>query len=278
MTSMRVYLYPTPLHYRQIPELIDKVGATVLFGTDTFLAGYARNADAFGFRSLRYVIAGAEALRAETRRVYHDKFGLRLFEGYGVTEASPVLAVNMPMFNKPGTVGRLLPHITPRIEPVPGIDEGGRLFVKGPNVMIGYYRADNPGELEPPAGGWHDTGDIVAIDAEGYVAIKGRAKRFVKIAGELVSLGAIEDLLWGLWPEDVVACVAAPDPRRGERVILATTHAGATKAEIDAWMKIKGASAIMAPASVVVLDAVPLLGSGKTDYVTLARTLREKGA
>jgi acyl-[acyl-carrier-protein]-phospholipid O-acyltransferase/long-chain-fatty-acid--[acyl-carrier-protein] ligase len=277
MTSMRVYLYPTPLHYRQIPELIDKVGATVLFGTDTFLTGYARNADAFGFRSLRYVIAGAEALRAETRRVYHDKFGLRLFEGYGVTEASPVLAVNMPMFNKPGTVGRLLPHITPRIEPVPGIDEGGRLFVKGPNVMIGYYRADNPGELEPPAGGWHDTGDIVAIDAEGYVAIKGRAKRFVKIAGELVSLGAIEDLLWGLWPEDMIACIAAPDPRRGERVILATTHAGATKAEIDAWMKIKGASAIMSPSSVV-LDAIPLLGSGKTDYVTLVKALRERGA
>ena len=86
MTSMRVYLYPTPLHYRQIPELIDKVGATVLVGTDTFLTGYARNADAFGFRSLRYVIAGAEALKAETRRVYHEKFGLRLFEGYGVTE------------------------------------------------------------------------------------------------------------------------------------------------------------------------------------------------
>ena len=163
----------------------------------------------------------------------------------------------MPMFNKPGTVGRLLPHITPRIEPVPGIEEGGRLFVKGPNVMIGYYRADNPGELEPPAGGWHDTGDIVAIDAEGFVAIKGRAKRFVKIAGELVSLGAIEDLLWGLWPDDVVACVAAPDPKRGERVILATTHTGATKAEVDAWMKIKGASAIMAPASVVVLEAIP---------------------
>ncbi len=203
MTSMRVYLYPTPLHYRQIPELIDKVGATVLVGTDTFLTGYARNADAFGFRSLRYVIAGAEAVKAETRRVYHDKFGLRLFEGYGVTECAPVLAVNMPMFNKPGTVGRLLPHITPRIEPVPGIDQGGRLFVKGPNVMIGYYRADNPGELEPPAGGWHDTGDIVAIDAEGFVAIKGRAKRFVKIAGELVSLGAIEDLLWGLWPDDI---------------------------------------------------------------------------
>ena len=277
MTSMRIYFYPTPLHYRQIPELIDKVGATVLVGTDTFLAGYARNADPEGFRSVRYVIAGGEALKAETRRVYREKFGLDLFEGYGVTEGSPVLAVNAPMFNRHGTVGKLLPHVTARLEPVPGIDEGGRFYVKGPNVMIGYYRADNPGEIEPPAGGWHDTGDIVTIDADGFVAIKGRAKRFAKLAGELVSLGAIEDHLWGLWPDDMAACVAAPDPKRGERVILATDHAGATKAEVETWMKIKGASAIMVPASVVVLDAIPLLGSGKTDYVALAKLLRERG-
>ncbi|HXZ16696.1 MAG TPA: AMP-binding protein, partial [Roseiarcus sp.] len=278
MTSMRVYLYPTPLHYRQIPELVDRVGATVLIGTDTFLTGYARNADAYGFRSLRYVIAGAEALKTETRRVYMEKFGLALFEGYGVTEAAPVLAVNTPMFNRHGTVGRLLPHVTARLEKVPGIEVGGRLYVKAPNVMIGYYRADNPGEVEPPAGGWHDTGDVVAIDAEGFVAIKGRAKRFAKLAGELVSLAVIEDLLWGLWPDEAVACVSAPDPKRGERVILATTHKGATKAEVDAWMKIKGASPIMAPASVIVLDAIPLLGSGKTDYVALAKALRERGA
>jgi acyl-[acyl-carrier-protein]-phospholipid O-acyltransferase/long-chain-fatty-acid--[acyl-carrier-protein] ligase len=278
MTSMKVYLYPSPLHYRQIPELIDRAGATVLIGTDTFLAGYARNADASGFRTLRYVIAGAEPLKPETRRMYMEKFGLRLLEGYGVTEASPVLAVNTPAFNRNGTVGKLLPFVEARIEPVPGIDEGGRLIVRGPNVMIGYLRADNPGELEPPPGGWYDTGDIVAIDAEGFVRIKGRAKRFAKIAGELVSLGALEDLVSGLWPDDIVAAVSAPDPKRGERVILATTHAGATRIEVQTWLKIKGASEIMFPAAVVVLDAIPQLGSGKTDYMALARVLRERGA
>ncbi len=276
--SMRIYLYPTPLHYRQIPELIDSVGATVLFGSDTFLAGYARNASPSGFRSLRYVIAGAEPVKAETRRLYIEKFGLRILEGYGVTEASPVLAVNSPAFNRNGTVGKFLPLVEPRIEPVPGIDEGGRLIVRGPNIMIGYYRADNPGELEPPPGGAHDTGDIVAIGEEGFVTIKGRAKRFAKIAGEMVSLATVEDIVADLWPDHVAAAIAAPDPRRGERLILATTKAGATRAEVETWMKIKGASEIMFPRSVVVLDAIPVLGSGKTDYVALASTLRELGA
>jgi acyl-[acyl-carrier-protein]-phospholipid O-acyltransferase/long-chain-fatty-acid--[acyl-carrier-protein] ligase len=275
---MRVYLYPTPLHYRQIPELIYGNNATVLIGTDTFLAGYARSANAYDFRSLRYVIAGAEPVKADTRRIYMEKFGIRILEGYGVTECSPVVAVNTPMFNKIGTVGKLLPFIEPRLERVPGIDEGGRLHVKGPNIMLGYYRADNPGELEPPPGGWHDTGDIVAIDPEGLVAIKGRAKRFAKIAGELISLAAVEDLVSGLWPDDIVAAVAAPDPKKGERVILATTKAGATRAEVQTWLKIRGASPLMVPESVVVLDTIPLLGSGKTDTIALAKALKERGA
>ncbi len=276
--SMKVYLYPSPLHYRQIPELIERVKATVLFGADTFLAGYARNADARRLRSLRYVIAGAERVKDETRRAYIEKFGLSLLEGYGATEASPVLAVNTPLFNKAGTVGRLLPAIEARLAPAPGIEEGGRLVARGPNIMIGYYRADSPGELEPPPGGWHDTGDIVTIDSEGFVTIKGRAKRFAKIAGELISLARVEDLVAGLWPDEIVAAIAAPDLKKGERVVLATTKPGATRAEVQAWMRIKGASEIMCPAAVIVLDAIPLMGSGKTDYMALARVLRERGA
>ena len=278
ISSMKVYLYPTPLHYREIPKAIDKAQATFLLGADTFLAHYARNAGEFDFRSLRYIIAGAEAVKAETRRLYMEKFGLAILEGYGVTEASPVIAVNAPAFNKVGTVGRLLPFVEPRLEPVPGIEDGGRLIVRGPNIMLGYYRADNPGEIEPPPGGWHDTGDIVAIDSEGFVAIKGRAKRFAKIAGETVSLASVEDLVADLWPDHVAAAIAAPDPKRGERVILATTKPGATRAEVQAWMKIKGASEIMHPSSIVVLDAIPLLGSGKTNYVALAKALRDSGA
>jgi acyl-[acyl-carrier-protein]-phospholipid O-acyltransferase / long-chain-fatty-acid--[acyl-carrier-protein] ligase len=175
-------------------------------------------------------------------------------------------------------VGRLLPFVDPLLDPVPGIDDGARLIISGPNIMLGYYRSENPGVIEALPGGLHDTGDIVAIDGAGFVAIKGRAKRFAKLAGETVSLASVEDLVAGLWPDHVAAAVAAPDPKRGERVILATTKPGATRAEVQTWMKIKGASEIMHPSSVVVLDAIPLLGSGKTNYVALAKALRDSGA
>jgi acyl-[acyl-carrier-protein]-phospholipid O-acyltransferase / long-chain-fatty-acid--[acyl-carrier-protein] ligase len=278
VSSMKVYLYPTPLHYREIPKTIDKAQATFLLGADTFLAHYVRNADETAFASLRYIIAGAEAVKAETRRLYMEKFGLDILEGYGVTEASPVIAVNAPAFSEVGTVGRLLPFVEPSFEPAPGIEDGARLFIRGPNVMLGYYRAENPGAIEALAGGLYDTGDIVAIDAQGFVVIKGRAKRFAKIAGEAVSLAAVEDFVAGLWPEHVAVAVAAPDAKRGERVILATTKPGATQAEAQAWMKARGASEIMHPSSIVVLDAIPLLGSGKTNYVALAKELRDSGA
>jgi acyl-[acyl-carrier-protein]-phospholipid O-acyltransferase/long-chain-fatty-acid--[acyl-carrier-protein] ligase len=188
-----------------------------------------------------------------------------------------VLAVNSPAFHRIGTVGRLLPFVEPRLDPAPGIEGGGRLLVRGPNIMIGYYRADNPGELEPPPDGWRDTGDIVVIDQKGFAAIKGRAKRFAKIAGDTVSLASIGDLVVNLWPDHIAAAVAAPDPKRGERVILATTKPGATRAEVQTWMKMKGSSEIMCPSSVVALDAIPLLGSGKINYVALAKALRESG-
>src|SRR5215510_10623321 len=275
VSGVHLYLYPSPLHYRTIPELIYGINATILFGTDTFLNGYARAAHAYDFRSLRYILAGAEPVKESTRRTYMEKFGLRILEGYGVTETAPVLAINTPMFNRMGTVGRLMPGMTARLEPVPGVEEGGRLFVKGPNVMLGYLKADNPGVLEPPAEGWHDTGDIVTIDAQGFITIKGRAKRFAKIGGEMISLAAVETLAADLWPDALSAVATVPDARKGERLVLVTQKPGAKRADFQTYAKSKGASDLMIPSDVLVVDKVPVLGSGKVDYVGVANLVRE---
>jgi len=249
-----------------------------LFGADTFLNGYARVANPYDFRSLRYVFAGAEPVKESTRQVYLEKFGLRVLEGYGVTETSPVMALNTPMFNKFGTVGRLLPGMEAKLEKVEGVDEGGRLFVKGPNVMLGYLRADKPGVLEAPPDGWHDTGDIVTIDEQGFVTIKGRAKRFAKVGGEMVSLAAIEMLAAELWPNNITAVATIPDARKGERLIMVTDKHGATRAEFQAYARSKHASELMMPAEVVVLDKLPMLGSGKVDQLSVEKFVREQAA
>ncbi|PSC03794.1 acyl-[ACP]--phospholipid O-acyltransferase [Alsobacter soli] len=278
VSGVPVYLYPSPLHYRLVPELVYGSNATILFGTDTFLSGYARAAHPYDLRSVRYVLAGAEPVKDATRRTYMEKFGLRILEGYGVTETAPVLAINTPMFNRFGTVGRLMPGMEARLEPVPGVVEGGRLFVRGPNLMLGYLRAENPGVLEPPANGWHDTGDIVAIDRDGFIAIKGRAKRFAKIGGEMVSLAAIEAMLAELWPHALSAVASVPDARKGEKLVIVTQQPDATRAAFQIFAKGKGASELMIPGEVIVVPHVPVLGSGKLDFAGVNRLVAEKMA
>jgi acyl-[acyl-carrier-protein]-phospholipid O-acyltransferase/long-chain-fatty-acid--[acyl-carrier-protein] ligase len=188
------------------------------------------------------------------------------------------MALNTPMFNKFGSVGRLLPGMEAKLEKVEGVDDGGRLFVKGPNVMLGYLRADKPGVLEVPPEGWHDTGDIVAIDDEGFVTIKGRAKRFAKVGGEMISLAAVEMLAAELWPNNVTAVSAIPDPRKGERLIMVTDKNGATRSEFTAYARSKHASELMMPAEIVVLDKLPMLGSGKVDQLAIDKFVREQAA
>src|SRR5262249_39693272 len=211
-------------------------------------------------------------------RTYAEKFGLRILEGYGVTETAPVLAINTPMFNRFGTVGRMMPGMTARLEQVPGVEDGGRLYVKGPNVMLGYLKTENPGVIEPPPEGWHDTGDILSMDAHGFITIKGRAKRFAKIGGEMVSLAAVETFAAGLWPDALSAVAAVPDPRKGERLILVTQKKDATRADFQHYARAHGASDLMVPAEVLVVDKVPVLGSGKLDYVGVAALVKEHAA
>ena len=269
LNGIRTVMYPSPLHYRIVPALAYDCNATVMFGTDTFLSGYARMAHPYDFYSLRYIFAGAERVRDETRKIYSEKFGLRILEGYGATEAGPVIAVNTPMHYLAGSVGRLLPGITPHLDDVPGITEGGRLRIQGPNVMAGYYKAEAPGMLQPPEDGWHDTGDIVTIDAQGFVTIRGRAKRFAKIGGEMISLPAVEGYAAQCWPGFDHAVVSRPDPKKGEQLVLFTTAPAATGAQLSAWGKTHGIAEISLPRDVRVLETLPVLGTGKTDYVTM---------
>lgn len=267
LSGIKTFFYPSPLHYRIIPEMIYDTNSTIMFGTNTFLANYAKYAHAYDFYSLRYVFAGAEKLDSEVKKVWSEKFCVTIFEGYGATETSPALSTNTPMHHKHGTVGRLMPGIQYRLEKIDGINDGQKLLVHGPNIMKGYLLSDQPGQIIPPQDGWYDTGDIVDIDDEGYIKIMGRAKRFAKIGGEMVSLTAVETYLKQLSPAHHHAVVALADPKKGEQLILLTTHSDLKRQDISMHFKTCGASELGIPKTIVVLGNIPLLGTGKTDYV-----------
>lgn len=271
LSGVRTFHYPSPLHYRIVPGLIYDTDATICFGTDTFLNGWARFAHPYDFYAMRYIFAGAEKVRDETKRLFAERFGVRILEGYGATETAPALAMNTAMHCRQGTVGRFLPGIDWRLEPVLGIDDGGRLFVRGPNVMLGYLRDAAPGQLEVLADGWYDTGDIVSVDAQGFVTILGRAKRFAKIGGEMVSMTAAESLAAAVWPGEPLAVVNVPDPRKGEQLLLVTARQNADIRDILAHARSRGVPELMVPRALLKVDAVPMLGTGKIDYPAVSQ-------
>jgi acyl-[acyl-carrier-protein]-phospholipid O-acyltransferase/long-chain-fatty-acid--[acyl-carrier-protein] ligase len=272
VTGARLFLYPSPLHYRMIPEMCYDQECTILFGTGTFLANYAKFAHEYDFFSIRYVLSGAEKLAESVSRLWMEKFGIRIFEGYGVTEMSPAVAVNTPLFHKGGTVGRFLPGIETHIEPVEGIEEGGLLHVRGPNLMLGYLLEDRPGELRPPTStrgeGWYDTGDVAEIDEEGFVRLIARMKRFAKVAGEMVSLEVVEQIAAAASPR-AHAATAASSERRGETIMLFTEDRDLRREQLAAAARQAGHPEVAIPRSVIWVEKLPRLGSGKVDYVTL---------
>ena len=268
--GMKAFQYPSPLHIKQIPPLVKDTKANVLFATDTFINQYARSAAPDELSGLTFVVCGAEKVREETHNLITEKFGpIPLLEGYGATECSPVIAVNKPTDNRRGTVGGLLPGIEARLEPVEGIPGGGKLLVRGPNIMSGYLRPD--GGIDPPAGGWHDTGDVVSLTDDGWVKILGRVKRFAKVGGEMVSLTAAEDLASAVWPDCRHAVVSMPDPKKGERIILVTDRRDAEVTPLLEHAQAIGAPEIAVPRKIIKVTEIPVLGTGKTDYVALQR-------
>ncbi len=276
LDGAKIFLYPTPLHYRLIPELCYELKASLIFGTNTFLAGYARHAHPYDFYNIRYVVAGGEKLQKETNKLWMERFGIRIFEGYGATEASPVIAVNTPQDYKPGTVGCFVAGLDHYLEPVEGIDEGGRLYVSGPNIMNGYLLPGNDGEVIPPqterGKGWYDTGDIVTIDDEGFITIRDRAKRFAKLGGEMVSLTTVEELAMSTWPEYQHAAISIADKKKGEQIILITTYQDAERQSIVETCRGLGMSEMNVPRKIETTGELPVTGTGKIDYRGITAT------
>ncbi|MBL4597255.1 MAG: AMP-binding protein [Robiginitomaculum sp.] len=276
-SGMKAALYPSPLHTKTIPERIRTTGATILFATDTFISRYARAGNQGDLDSIRFAVCGAERVRDETRSMIRKKYNVPLLEGYGATETAPVIAVNQPDDNRHGTVGKLLPGIEHRLEPVPGIEEGGRLFVRGVNVMSGYLYPSAPGIVEAPQDQWHDTGDIVEVSTENYITIKGRAKRFAKIGGEMVSLAVVENCAKAVWPDNEHVATTRPDAKKGETIILTSDSPDANRAELQVWAKSHGVPELAVPRKIEIVETIPVLGTGKVDYVAVERDLEAKG-
>ena len=279
LNGSRVVLYTSPLHYRVIPELIYDRQCTVLFASSTFLGNYAKYANPFDFESLRIVVAGAEKLSDDVRKLYLEKFGIRILEGYGVTETAPVVSVNTPMASKTGTTGELFPGMEHRIEPVPGIDGAGILHVRGPNVMLGYLSNERPGTIEPVRSifgeGWYSTGDVASVDEAGFITIRGRMKRFAKVAGEMVSLELVERIAAAAAPDFEHASAAVAEAGRGETILLFTEDAALRRDQLQRAARELGAPELAVPRRVIHVEEMPTLGSGKKDYERLNRMARE---
>jgi acyl-[acyl-carrier-protein]-phospholipid O-acyltransferase/long-chain-fatty-acid--[acyl-carrier-protein] ligase len=278
LRGMFIFLYPSPLHYRVVPNAFYDRNCTVLLATNTFLNGYGRKAHPYDFRSLRYLFAGAEKLQEATANHWARTFGVRILEGYGATECSPCISVNTPLRPKYGTAGRLLPGVEARLEPVPGVDQGGRLWVRGPNIMKGYLNPEANARFLS-GGGWYDTGDIVEFDREGFLMIRGRLKRFAKVSGEMVSLTAVEDALAGAFPEYGLRCqvavVSKPDPDKGEVLIAVSNEPRLRVDQLRDVLRLKGFSNLAVPKAVEFVREIPKLGTGKINHRELEKMMTE---
>jgi acyl-[acyl-carrier-protein]-phospholipid O-acyltransferase / long-chain-fatty-acid--[acyl-carrier-protein] ligase len=280
-----VVYHPNPLDAKGMGELAAKYRPTMLLSTPTFCSAYVRKCEAEQFASLECVLVGSEKLREPVARAFEEKFGVALLEGYGATEMSPVIAVNAPDFadqkgSKAGTVGKPLPGVAARVvdpetfEPLPPESEG-LLMVKGPNRMIGYL-----GQPERTAevlrDGWYVTGDIAAIDRDGFLRITDRLSRFSKIAGEMVPHVKVEEAMAAVLEGAPCAVTAIPDEQRGERLAALYAASGVNPAEL--WQRLAATDLprlwLPKRENLYPVESLPQLGTGKLDLRALQEMAR----
>jgi acyl-[acyl-carrier-protein]-phospholipid O-acyltransferase/long-chain-fatty-acid--[acyl-carrier-protein] ligase len=278
INAMTVVTVPNPLEFRAVCTAIREERVTMVVGTPAFLAGYLQKSEPGDFETVRLLITGADKCPEALRRGFWERHRLALLEGYGTTETSPVIAVNAPAHNRPGSVGRVLPNIQVRMEHYETGDpcqvgEIGRILVKGESVMKSYFDDFEATSLRLRHG-WYDTGDMGYMDQDGYLWHVGRLGRFLKVGGEMVSLVQVEDVLERALPPGVSgAAVEVPDAVRGSRVIAAVTE-GVDERAVLASMA-DSLPRIALPKAFVVVPELPRMPSGKTDYRALTAAVRE---
>ncbi|MBC8526720.1 MAG: AMP-binding protein [Candidatus Cloacimonetes bacterium] len=274
-----IVAHANPLDYKAICDSIKKYKVTLLLGTPAFFYGYLQKAKIGDFASIRYAIAGADKVTDQLREGYMRKHNLEIMEGYGTTETSPVISVNVPGANKPGSIGRPLPGVKVKIidretdKELPPNKEG-KIIVKGELVMNGYL-----GDLEETSlrirDGWYDTGDMGILDDDGFLWHRGRLRRFVKIGGEMVSLVRVENILEKLLPEDAVCCVVdVPNPKKGSDIVAAVTTKEINKKQIQKKMA-KELPSIAIPKEFHVIEDIPIMPSGKVNFREVEKICRK---
>ncbi|HEY3383608.1 MAG TPA: AMP-binding protein [Vicinamibacterales bacterium] len=276
--GLTVVTYPNPLEFRAICAAVREEGVTMMVGTPTFLAGYLQKSEPGDFATVRLLITGADKCPEALRQGYLERHGCVLLEGYGTTETSPVISVNTPGHNRPGTVGKALPNVEVRMEhyetgEVCAVNEIGKILVKGDSVMPGYFDDFEATTLHMRRG-WYDTGDMGYMDEDGYLWHVGRLGRFLKIGGEMVSLVQVEDVLQRL-VGDAAECavVEVPDSVRGARIVAAVTSPVDEKAILGRIAE--RVARIAVPKQFVVLTFLPKMPSGKVDYRALTVMVRD---
>ena len=279
--GMTMITYANPTEFQTISNIAREEKPTIMVGTPSFFWGYLKKSEPGDFASLRIMVAGADKCPDALRDGYKKKHNVTLMEGYGATETSPVVSVNSLEFNRPGSIGKVIPNVQVRIEHLESGEECktgevGKILVKGDLVMKGYL-GESEMTAEAIVDGWYNTGDMGYLDKDEYLWHSGRFKRFVKIGGEMVSLVKVENVMEQFLPEGVSCCIVEiPDEIKGATIVAAVTKE-INKIAILRKMGMELPNIAM-PRQFFVIDELPMMSTGKIDFRSVSELVNDLAA